>query len=126
MYKNGKRKAYTIAKLVATAFISNPENKPKVKHIDGNRMNNRVENLEWVEHKEIYHLADKMFEELGYEKCENDTEVYYEYENEGVVYEITFCKQEKIFSKRVYGSHSPVTMQELKAINKKCEELGWL
>jgi hypothetical protein len=70
--------------------------------------------------------ADKMFEELGYEKYENDTEVYYEYENEDIIYEITFYKQKKIFSKSVYRSYCPISMQELKAINKKCLELGWL
>jgi hypothetical protein len=48
----GKPKRYFIHRLVAENFIPNPENKPYVNHIDGNRYNNEISNLEWVTHKE--------------------------------------------------------------------------
>jgi len=48
LFKNGKGKHVEVQRLVAIAFIPNPDNKPEVNHIDGNKKNNKVENLEWV------------------------------------------------------------------------------
>lgn len=45
---NGKSFSRTIHRLVAKAFISNPKNKPEVNHIDSNKHNNHVSNLEWA------------------------------------------------------------------------------
>lgn len=47
LYKSGKRKFFKIHRLVATAYIFNPDDKPQINHIDCNRQNNCVENLEW-------------------------------------------------------------------------------
>ena len=46
--KEGTTKRRTVHRLVAEAFIPNPENKPVVDHIDTNPKNNRVDNLRWV------------------------------------------------------------------------------
>ena len=49
---NKVRKSLKVHTLVARAFLPNPENKPVVHHRDSNRINNRVENLEWVTYRE--------------------------------------------------------------------------
>lgn len=50
--KDGDRKHFKVHRLVAEAFIPNPECKPQINHIDGNNQNNSVTNLEWVTNAE--------------------------------------------------------------------------
>lgn len=51
---NGKTKSYALHRLVAKAFIPNPDNKPEINHKDFNKLNNHYSNLEWCTQKENY------------------------------------------------------------------------
>lgn len=57
--KEGKRSNFLVHRLIAIAFIPNPERKRTVNHKDGDKRNNNVNNLEWMTYKEnIGHLIN--------------------------------------------------------------------
>lgn len=73
--------------------------------------------------KGIGKTADKMFEELGY-KLIRETEIWIVYR--GKIKDIDFNKMSKSVEAESGMSSEKITLQELKAINKKVEELGWI
>lgn len=48
LYKNGIKKSVLLHRVIAETFLPNPHSKPEVNHIDGDKSNNAVSNLEWV------------------------------------------------------------------------------
>ncbi len=57
---NLDKKTYFIHRLIAITFLDNPENKEQVNHIDGNKLNNNISNLEWVSNQENRDHAVKL------------------------------------------------------------------
>ena len=79
------RQTFRIHRLVAEAFIPNPENKEQVNHIDGNKLNNHVLNLEWCTQQENQNHAVK--NGLKYRKISNDLAIEI-YRQKGAPYEV--------------------------------------
>lgn len=57
--KNGKRKLESVHRLVALAFLDNPNHYPEVNHKDQDKSNNKVENLEWCSSKYNVNYGDR-------------------------------------------------------------------
>jgi hypothetical protein len=98
--KDGNIKKGYVHRLVAEAFIPNPENKPEINHIDGDKSNNNVSNLEWVTRKEnvkhefdtgLGYVPNLKGENHGSSKLTNSQviDIYLSYHKDGVrIYEL--------------------------------------
>jgi hypothetical protein len=66
---NNTSRWYKLHRLVALLYVSNPENKPEVNHLDGNKANNHFSNLAWCTHKEnIQHSFDVLGKKNSYKR----------------------------------------------------------
>ena len=69
LMKDGVYRKYRVHRLVAEAFIPNPNGCPEVNHIDGNKANNSFSNLEWVTSIQNQEHEIKMKQRFGGAKC---------------------------------------------------------
>lgn len=78
LWKDNKQRKYSIHRLVAEAFIDNPNNYPEINHIDEDKTNNRVDNLEWCLHKYNMNYGDvktKISQSNSGKKASLDTKI---------------------------------------------------
>lgn len=77
LHKGGNRRTAFVHRLIAQTFIPNPDNKSEVNHIDGNKLNNDISNLEWVSHREnIIHSVDILNHQKRAVRCVETGIVY--------------------------------------------------
>lgn len=81
--KGNKQKNFQVHRVVAESFIPNPQNKPQVNHKNGSKIDNRVDNLEWVSQNEN---ALHSFQKLGHKASKHGMKPIMCIET-GVIYE---------------------------------------
>lgn len=113
--RDGKRSGLKfIHRLVAKAFIDNPENKPQVNHIDGNKVNNCANNLEWMTDGENQkHAKDNFL------KCVNDKHKDSVLTNEHVLFlpRLFEIGMNQGMIAKIYGVDRHVIMNILKGVS---------
>lgn len=116
---DGKQKSYYVSRLVAEAFIPNPENKPQINHIDGNTLNNRSDNLEWCTNQENCKHACDIGLNLG---RTGKGRIFKFVHEDGREFVGTCSELSKINKRSESGGYRIVSP---KYINTKCTWGGW-
>ena len=122
---NSKKKMYLVHRLVAEAFIPNPDNLPEVNHLDEDKTNNRVENLEFCDRKYNINFGtrkDKVRNTAiknGYWLNLNDEErkIYHnEYQKK------YYLSKKKDYMKKYYLEHKKKICEQKKEYRRKQKE----
>lgn len=109
--KDKKRYDKTVHRLIAENFIDNPENKPCVNHINSNRLDNRIHNLEWVTYSENNKHAHK----FGNAKAVNKKKIQC---SNGQIFESSYEASEWL-NKHIYKGSKLITSMA-KNIRRAC------
>lgn len=97
--KDNESKTFLLHRLVAQAFIPNVENKPCINHIDCNRKNNKVDNLEWCTQQENIAYMDKKNRRVGNKKMtEQDVKNIRNKKKKGLFYKNVWQEYKDILS----------------------------
>ena len=99
LYKNGEGKSYRVNRLVALAFVPNPEGKEDVNHIDEDKLNNCASNLNWMTRSEnIYHSSHKHAQHYSFVNPDG--------ERVDIFNLFQFCKEHGLRRTNMLGVHS--------------------
>jgi hypothetical protein len=79
--KNNSTKRFQVHRLVAITFIENSKNKPCVNHIDGDKSNNQISNLEWVTYSENERHSYDILGKINFNRKLSVEDVYFIREN---------------------------------------------
>lgn len=121
LYKEGKKHTKKVHRLVAQAFIINNENKPEVNHIDGDKTNNVVDNLEWNTTKENCNHARKKLNHTNSKGKDNPLSKKICSLKNGVVYRV----YDSINQAKQYGFNIGNICRCLKEKHRKCNGFQW-
>lgn len=90
LFRNSCGKQFSVHRLVAEAFIPNPDNLPQVNHKDGNKQNNTVENLEWCSVSENINHAIQVLNRKSRNQpvtlVKNGTQIYFDSKKEASLF----------------------------------------
>ena len=131
LYKNGIRNGFKVHRLVAQAFIENPDNLPEVNHIDEDKINNRADNLEFCDRKYNNNYGHRTENAIntrvknGYADPDfigfglNEKDYMKEYNR---IYRENNREKLIEYSKRYYQEHKKELYEKNKEINKEWRE----
>lgn len=110
--KNGKRTRYSLHRIIAKAFIPNPDNLPTVNHKNGIKTDNRLENLEWVSYSDNNLHAWRVLNKKAYNakavRCKETGEVFRTMAEAAIKYgkkRTALCQQMKTANRKFSGLH---------------------
>ena len=129
LYKDGIKTKFLVHRLVALNFLPNPNSLPQVNHIDGNKSNNSIENLEWIsqidnmKHAFENNLVTTITEKKKVACSENGKKAFQVFLQKHRKPVLQFDKNENFIQKWTYASEaSQVLNIDTSSILKCCQQ----